>query len=280
MLPISTKKNTGIAEALAAVRGVSELTTRSYRGAVRDFVSWSGPEGPSVDRVREYIDSIRGRKSAASVNLAIAGIRAAFAQAARAANLSAVELAAVDTVTKIKRITPPAPDIRVVTPADRVRLFAALPLRVRLVAETLYVTGARVSEIVTARREFVRQEGDAVSITLYGKGAKERRARIPAGLHAAIVSEFGEAGEFIFTTEQGNPFRRQYITREIARAARRVLGARITAHDLRHSRGTDLYRASGRLVAVSRFLGHSGVEVTARYYTRDDFTVAELLDGI
>ena len=98
MLPISTKKNTGIAEALAAVRGVSELTTRSYRGAVRDFVSWSGPEGPSVDRVREYIDSIRGRKSAASVNLAIAGIRAAFAQAARAANLSAVELAAVDTV--------------------------------------------------------------------------------------------------------------------------------------------------------------------------------------
>jgi len=108
----------------------------------------------------------------------------------------------------------------------------------------------------------------------------ERRARIPAGLHAAIVSEFGEAGEFIFTTEQGNPFRRQYITREIARAARRVLGARITAHDLRHSRGTDLYRASGRLVAVSRFLGHSGVEVTARYYTRDDFTVAELLDGI
>jgi integrase len=233
-----------------------------------------------VDRDRENHDSIRGRKSAASVNLAIAGIRAAFAQAARAANLSAVELAAVDTVTKIKRITPPAPEIRVVTPADRVRLFAALPLRVRLVAETLYVTGARVSEIVTARREFVRQEGDAVSITLYGKGSKERRARIPASLHAAIVSEFGETGEFIFTTEQGNPFRRQYITREIARAARRVLGARITAHDLRHSRGTDLYKQTGRLVAVKNLLAHAGIETTARFYVRDDFTTDELFTSI
>ena len=40
----------------------------------------------------------------------------------------------------------------VVSPEERARLLEALPLRVRLVAETLYVTGARVSEVLGVRR--------------------------------------------------------------------------------------------------------------------------------
>lgn len=269
-----------LAAALGGVTGESPRTTAAYRHAVRGFIEFCGAEGPSVDRVKTYIDSLRGRVSAASVNLAIAGLRKAFGQAARAANLTAMQLAAVDSATRVKRDRPADPDIRVVSPADRARLFAAMPNRLRLISEFLYVTGARVSEALETRREFVRMEGESVSVILYGKNRKERRARIPFGLWEAITAEFGETGEYLFTTEQGNPFRRQYISREIARTARRVLGTHFTAHDLRHSRATDLYKASGRLVAVSKFLGHSGVEVTARYYTRDTFTAEELLNTL
>lgn len=268
-----------LAAALGDVTGESPRTTAAYRHAVRGFIDYCGAEGPSVDRVKAYIDSLRGRTSAASVNLAIAGLRKAFGQAARAANLTAMQLAAVDSATRVKRDRPADPDIRVVSPADRARLFAAMPDRLRLISEFLYVTGARVSEALETRREFVRMESDNVSILLYGKNRKERRAHIPFSLWQAITAEFG-AGTYLFQTRAGNPFHRQYVSREIARTARRVLGTRLTAHDLRHSRATDLYRASGRLVAVQRFLGHSSSDTTARYYTRDSFTAEELLNTL
>jgi len=44
---------------------------------------------------------------------------------------------------------------------------------VRLVAETLYVTGARVSEVLGVRRDQVKTNG-SVELRLYGKGGKER----------------------------------------------------------------------------------------------------------
>ena len=47
-------------------------------------------------------------------------------------------------------------DVAAVSPEERSALFAALPLRVRLVAETLYVTGTRVLEVLGVRRDQVK----------------------------------------------------------------------------------------------------------------------------
>jgi integrase len=57
-------------------------------------------------------------------------------------------------------------------------LLEALPLRVHRVTKTLYITGARVSEILGVRREQIKTSG-AVELRLYGKGGKERSLRIP-----------------------------------------------------------------------------------------------------
>ena len=56
-------------------------------------------------------------------------------------------------------VTPAAARTRsaaAVSPEERSALFAALPLRVRLVAETLYVTGTRVLEVLGVRRDQVK----------------------------------------------------------------------------------------------------------------------------
>ena len=117
-----------------------------------------------------------------------------------------------------------------VSPEERSALFAALPLRVRLVAETLYVTGARVSEVLTVRRDQVKVNGanGTVELRLYGKGGKERTARIPAELYKRILQVFPK-GTYLFESSHKKHFRREYISREIARAARRVLGGRLGA---------------------------------------------------
>jgi integrase len=89
----------------------------------------------------------------------------------------------------------------------------------------------------------------------------------------------GEGREYLFETLEGGPFSRQYVTREIARAARRVLKRRITAHDLRHSRATDLFQKTKHLKGVSEMLGHASTATTARFYVRDSLTDDELFNG-
>ena len=69
--------------------------------------------------------------------------------------------------------------MRVLSPEERALLLEALPLRLRLIAQVLYFTGARVSEILTVRSDAVREDGAMVELRLYGKGRKERTARIP-----------------------------------------------------------------------------------------------------
>ena len=79
-------------------------------------------------------------------------------------------------------------------PEERGRLFAALPLKVRLIAETLYQTGARVSEIVGLRRDHVKVNGH-VGLRLFGKGSKERQATITLELYGRIMAAFPQDGE-------------------------------------------------------------------------------------
>ena len=45
---------------------------------------------------------------------------------------------------------------------------------------------------------------------------------------------------------------------------------RYTPHELRHTRGSLLYKATGDIYAVSRFLGHSSVKVTEQIYVHVD----------
>ena len=169
-------------------------------------------------------------------------------------------------------------DVATITPEERARLYKALPLRVRLIAECLYQTGARVSEIAELRRDHVRVNGH-VELRLFGKGSKEREATITPDLYRRILAEFPE-GEYLFTTDQGNPYRRTYITREIDRAARRVIGRSVTAHVLRHSRATDLIERTGKVKGVSRMLGHASEATTLRYYVKQSLTEEELAEGV
>jgi integrase len=51
---------------------------------------------------------------------------------------------------------------------------------------------------------------------------------------------------------------------------------RISAHALRHSIGTHLYRTTKNSKAVQNFLGHSSVSTTLSYYVHDAFEYADV----
>ena len=262
---------------LEAVRGPSSGSTTTYRAYVKGFTRSGHPQ--TVEGFASYIASITGKRPAASVNLAIAAGKAAFLQAAIRAGMDTRELTLLKgALSEIPTVRRQMADVKVVTPEERARLFVALPLKVRLIAETLYQTGARVSEIVGLRRERVKVNGNA-ELRLFGKGSKERQATITLELYMRILQEFPE-GEYLFTTREGNPFARSYVTREINRASRRVLGRKSGAHVLRHSRATDLIESTGKVKGVSRMLGHASEATTLRFYVKQSLTEEELSDGV
>jgi integrase len=180
----------------------------------------------------------------------------------------------------IPRAKTNVPEIRVVSPEERMRLISALPLRVRLIARFLYATATRVTEALEVRLSDTKQDGDCVLLRFHGKGDKERWGRIPMSLLEEIESEYGKKGrEYLFESLPGGPFSRQYVTREINRAAMRVLKRRISAHNLPHSRATDLFQKTRLLKGVSEMLGHSSISTTARFYVRDSLTDDDLFGG-
>jgi integrase len=274
-MEIERTKNLGAQ--IVKVKGKSERTTAAYRAAVSAFVKSGKPA--TVDGFAAYIHDLKGKRSASTVNQHLAAGRLAFLQAGRRLRLPAYELAAIKgSLASIPSVRKVVSEVSVVSPDERAKLLAALPLRIRLIAETLYVSGARVSEILGVRRDLI-QVNEGVSLRLLGKGSKERLARLPMPLYARILKEYPQ-GRFLFYTKTGAPFHREYVSREIARAARRVLGRSIGAHTLRHSRATDLLQETGRIKAVSKLLGHADEATTLRFYVKDSFNDAELFAGI
>ncbi len=249
----------------------------AYRHALEAFLE-SG-QAVTVEGFAEYIHSLCRHRAASTVNQALAAGRKAFLQAAERLGMPAKEISLIrGALADIPSVKKGPPEVAVVSPEERLALFAALPLRMRLVAETLYVTGARVSEVLTVRRDQIKTNGASVELRLYGKGGKERAARIPAELYKRIMEVYPR-GTYLFESRAGQHYRREYVSREIARAANRVLGRRVSAHVLRHSRATDLLAATHRIKAVSRLLGHSDEATTLRYYVKDAFSDEELFEG-
>ena len=267
----------GTARDLALVRGPSEGTTRAYRAYVRGFVDAGLPH--TAEGLAAWVDGMRGRRPANSVNLALAAGKAAFLQAAGREGATARDLALIrGALAEIKGERRAPPDVAVVTPEERRLLFRALPPRVRLVAETLYRPGpGRGDHGAAAPTGWRSTAGSCCGCTDGPEGAagNDHPRAVPADRGG-----FGDGGEHLFTTSRGNPYRGTYITREIDRAARRVLGRHVTAHVLRHSRATDLLATTHRIKAVSRLLGHADEAVTLRYYVRDAFTDEELAAGV
>ena len=266
-----------ISEELVLVHGRSERTTEAYRAVVVAFLEAGHPA--SVAGVREHIADLKRTKSASTVNQALAALRKAFSQAGTRLGLPERELAIMrGALAEISGMRKGSPEVSVISPEEREKLFVALPLRMRLIAETLYVTGARVSEILAVRRDEIRRNG-AVELRLRGKGGKERTAKVPLDLYERILEEFPD-GEFLFESQEGKHYHREYVSRELARAAKRVLGRSVSAHVLRHSRATDLLASTHRIKAVSRLLGHADEATTLRYYVHDAFTDEELFAGM
>lgn len=144
-------------------------------------------------------------------------------------------------------------------------------LRDAAVAELLFATGMRISELCTLKDCDVNLFDG--TILIYGKGDKERRIQIGNEAVIRVLEEYRKefAGEIqscnhFFANQAGKALSDQAVRRMINKyTSLASIEQHITPHMFRHTFATSLLEADVDIRFIQEMLGHSSINVTEIY---------------
>lgn len=260
--------------------GRSPATVRAYTGDVAAFAEWasragaSGPDEVTRMLLRRYLAYLATRRYArATVARKAAALRCYFGWCRRRG------LVAADPA---RSLSAPSAKSRLPTVLSDAELDALLepavagervddPFRLRddAVLELLYAAGLRVSELCGLDRTGVDLVGR--SVTVLGKGAKERRVPIHRRSAEALGCWLDEGRPAVRTAE--SPPEAVFLNRRGRRLGprdvRRILDRRSPVpthpHALRHTMATHVLDGGADLRVVQELLGHASLRTTQVY---------------
>ena len=156
-------------------------------------------------------------------------------------------------------------------------------LRDIAVVETLFATGARVSEISNIKKENINLNTGVIRIM--GKGGKERYILIGERSVLELLKRYYEQNYenikqsgYFFVNRDGERFSEQSIRLMIKRYAKNAgIERNITPHMFRHSFATYLIEEGVDISCVQRILGHSSIKTTQIYIHVASKKQAEIL---
>ncbi|MCP9438798.1 MAG: tyrosine recombinase XerC [Nitrospira sp.] len=264
-------------------RNASAETVRNYASDLRQlsaFLQKSGeggrPMAPAhitTDDVRRYLHWLdRNGEKASSLARKLSSIRSFYRFLARH------DATIPNPAEDIRSPKLPKPLPRVLTKDDASSLMEIpdeqswLALRDRALLETLYSTGARVSEAVGMNWSDLDQvEG---LVRLRGKGSKERI--VPIGEVALLaVQRYRdtlpttiarcEPSTPVFVNHRGGRLTTRSVARIVTRYSGRLAGGAVSPHTLRHSCATHLLDEGADLRSIQEMLGHASLSTTQKY---------------
>lgn len=239
----------------------SDRTIRNRDFLLRSVAEFLHPTRLAAASFGELLDwqNSVGRLDAGTVAGYVSGVRVFYRWLVRPMHLLA---------------TSPAEDL--IVPRRTDRLPRPIPERdfqwaVRTSAEPrmtmwLYLgryAGLRCCEIAILRRDDVRDDVDTARLHIIGKGSKERFVPIGPELRQELAPWMRGQG-FLFVNQRSRPFRAKYVS-DLINAYFDGIGMPYTAHQLRHTYGTDAYERSKDIRAVQELMGHSTVSTTQKY---------------
>ncbi|MGH7166182.1 MAG: tyrosine recombinase XerC [Nitrospiraceae bacterium] len=273
---------------LEVERGASRETIRGYQSDLRQFLSFARtlrpadavPPAPNeIDAmvVRGYLAWLdRRREKKSSLARKLAALRSFYRFLNRDGRASGNPASEVRTPKQAR----PLP--RVLTKDDADALMecpegtGVLSKRDRAILETLYSTGARVSELVSMNMEDLNVKDGLVR--LQGKGRKERIVPIGAVavealreyraalLPLAISPQLSANPAMpVFRSNRGGRLTARSVARIVEKHSRHLAGGPISPHALRHSFATHLLDEGADLRAIQEMLGHASLATTQKY---------------
>ncbi len=278
-------------------RGASRETVRAYQSDLRQFVAFlkadmgdavSDPRLIDASLVRRFLVWLSARKDKKSSQARkLATLRSLFRFLRQRGHVPDNPVVQVRTPRQGHRLP------RVLTKDEAERLMespesadGASVTRDQAILETLYSTGARVSELVGMNWSDVSL--DEGMVRLRGKGKKERL--VPVGrvaveaIHDYLAmtpgrSGWSDAGSAptvsmrpvppvdgpVFQNNRGGRLSVRSVERIVRRYAARLQSGAITPHTLRHSYATHLLDEGADLRVIQEMLGHASLATTQHY---------------
>ncbi len=268
---------------LEVERQASHETVRNYGSDLRQFHTFMKAEQPGLPRldpatvktesIRAYLHWLdRKQEKSASIARKLASLRSFYRYLHREGR---VGLNPADTIRTPKQ---PKHLPRVLTKDDAAALMdfpagqAGSSLRDCALLETLYSTGARVSELVGINLEDLRLSEGLVH--LRGKGRKERIVPVGAvalkaihnyraSLKPSAINQQPSAP--VFLNLRGGRLTARSVARIVASYSNRLAGGSVSPHTLRHSFATHLLDEGADLRSIQEMLGHVSLSTTQKY---------------
>lgn len=174
-----------------------------------------------------------------------------------------------EVVTFVRFAKRPKPLPVVLAPEEVVQLFAAAQPGVeRVLLQTDYALGLRVSELVQLRVEHLESRRMVVHVHA-GKGRKDRLVPLSPKLLEELRAYWRQDRPACWLFPGAKPGTHRSVA-SVQRLIRRVAGwagltKAITMHTLRHSYATHQLEAGLDLLTLQRVLGHQSLKTTAAY---------------
>ena len=248
------------------LHGRPARTQALYSDAYRRFSAHVGKplERVAVGDLQSYADSLSGRKPR-TVALHVSALKSLLTFAQRVGFLP-FNVGAVVRPPKI------ASDLsqRILPEDDVQRMLHLEPgARNRVLLDLLYYGGLRIGEVVALCWREVQAREDGGQVTVTGKGGKTRSVRLYNGAWRRLRALQGVASApapVIASRKGGGPLSAVQIHRIVrAAAARAGIGAKVSAHWLRHAHASHALDRGAPAHLVRDTLGHANIATTSAY---------------
>ena len=178
----------------------------------------------------------------------------------------------IETPKKPKRLPNCLTEEEVDALLDAPDLTTPSGIRDKAMLETMYSSGLRVSELLMLEKGHVNLTKGV--ITVFGKGAKERK--VPIAEYAIdyirkYINEVRNKSEnkgskYLFLNKKGEPISRVYFFKQVKKYSELAgIETQVSPHTLRHSFATHLLNHGAQLRMVQGMLGHTNIATTQIY---------------
>lgn len=125
----------------------------------------------------------------------------------------------------------------------------------------------RISELVGLNWSDFQSTGEAIAVTIFGKGHKTRTLLITHQLWKELKQlPLSDRTEAVFLSRFGNRLDRHAIHRLIKKAVEKAgINPHTSAHWLRHAHACHSLSNGAGIELLMKSLGHSSLAVTSRY---------------
>lgn len=274
---------------------VSEQTVKCYRdsfcllfqfaekeiGKISSKLTLSDLNADLIVKFLDYLESKR-KNSIISRNIRLAAIRSFLKYVAHQ------ELAALPDIERVLAIPMKRYDHKLIGFLTKKEMDAILNAiktdtwsgqRDQAMLTTLYNTGARVSEILNAKRNDIEFNNHA-AITLHGKGRKERTVPLWKSTSTLLQSWLKEIDANPETplfpnyfgkqmTRSGVEDRIQIAAQSACQTCKSLSNKRVSPHVIRHTTAMHLLQSGIDISVIALWLGHKNINTTHKYMESD-----------